>query len=292
MPCIHYIISFIHDVSCMGGLRQRTYDADGALESTAQLAAERGFVLGTHVIRKVDKAKGKIKEIRGDDVILWVESEDITGTCKVSLKAFLDGEWKIQKKPAERIIVDHGGFKDAIVSPILKVVELRGRIASALMSAGKKAEKCMEGLRLHIKPLRAVSTLKAYKTGKIMIPACSQKIETRSVPGAVCMGMHDGVTIYLHSNYAAPQPSKEGTLSPFWMVGKTHEESEANCKLEPEFGAGDPNPHLKVPVLVNTRDLEAGEILLVYEPKAVKRAPEELVIEATAPTRKRGKTAA
>ena len=86
-------------------------------------------------------------------------------------------------KPAESIIVDHEEFKNAIVSSILKVVELRGRIASALMFAGKKAEKCMEGLRLHIKSLRAVSTLKAYKTGKIMIPARSQKLETRSVPG-------------------------------------------------------------------------------------------------------------
>ena len=79
------------------------------------------------------------------------------------------------------------------------------------------------------------------------------------------------------------------------MVGKMHEESEVRriaSWLELEFGASDPNSHLKVPVVVNTRNLEAGEILLVYEPKAGKRAPEELEIEATAPIRKKGKTAA
>lgn len=262
------------------------------LQSTAQLAAEKGFVLGAYVIRKVDKAKGRIREISGDQVVLFVESEDITGTCKVSLKAFLDGDWKVQKKPAESVVVDHGGFKGAIVSPILNIVELRGRVAAALIAAGKKAEKCMEGVRLHIKPLRGVSAMKVYKTGKLMIPPCTHKIETRNVPGAVCIGQHDGVTLYLHSNYVSPQPSRDGVLSPFWMVGKTHEESEANCMIEPVFAAEDPNPQLKVPMLVNMKDLAHGETLLVYEPKAEKRTPEELQIEPLAPTRKRMKTAA
>ena len=62
--------------------------------------------------------------------------------------------------------------------------------------------------------------------------------------------------------------------------------------IEPVFAAEDPNPQLKVPMLVNMKDLAHGETLLVYEPKAEKRTPEELQIEPLAPTRKRMKTAA
>ena len=56
----------------------------------------------------------------------------------------------------------------------------------------------------------------------------------------------------------------KSVLAPFWMVRVTHEVGESNMELH--VPAGSP---YKIPILRNSKDVAAGDVLVRYEEKKV-----------------------
>ncbi|CAJ1336949.1 unnamed protein product [Effrenium voratum] len=211
---------------------------------------------------KKDKARGQIHAMESLVVVLRVETESVSGKCKVPV-CFLTGDWKIVKKPA------------------------------AVLQAGRKFERTMEGLKLQVKPMRNVVCQKAFAKGKMILAPSTHKVEVK--PGGLSLGKIDVVQLFLYSCFSPP--GKDGSLDrsvlcPFFMVRKTDQEEEANCAISPLFGD---NSDVKISVLINRRALSPGESLLLFSPRPEESEPEELKVEPPAAEprqRKRLKSAA
>ena len=256
--------------------RQRAYDSEGELRDQSVLLKEKGFQVGSYVVRKKDKARGQIRPKESSVVVRTIETESIS---EVAVASFLRGDWKIVKKPAESLEFSWPVYKDfaGTNSNLLQLMGVRGRVAQAVLQAGRKFEHTMEGLKLQVKPMRNVVCQQSFPKGKMVLAPSSHKLETK--PGGLPLGKIDGVQLFIHSSFSPP--GKDGSLDrsvlcPFFMVRKTDQEEEANCVISPMFGDGEDNSAVKIPLMIN------------------QRAPEELKVEPPAPEqrqRKRQKSA-
>ncbi|CAJ1390475.1 unnamed protein product [Effrenium voratum] len=277
--------------------QQRAYDSEGELRDQSVLLKEKGLQVGSYVVRKKDKARGQIRSMESSVVVLTIETESISGVCKVAVASFLRGDWKIVKKPAESLEFSWPVYKDfaGTNSNLLQLMGVRGRVAQAVLQAGRKFEHTMEGLKLQVKPMRNVVCQQSFPKGKMVLAPSSHKLETK--PGGLPLGKIDGVQLFIHSSFSPP--GKDGSLDrsvlcPFFMVRKTDQEEEANCVISPMFGDGEDNSAVKIPLMINQRALSAGESLLLFSPKPEESEPEELKVEPPAPEqrqRKRQKSA-
>ena len=174
--------------------RQRAYDS----EDQSVLLKEKGFQVGSYVVRKKDKARGQIRSMESSVVVLTIETESISGVCKVAVASFLRGDWKIVKKPAESLEFSWPVYKDfaGTNSSLLQLMGVRGRVAQAVLQAGRKFERTTEGLKLQVKPMRNVVCQQSFPKGKMVLAPSSHKLETK--PGGLPLGKIDGVQLFLY----------------------------------------------------------------------------------------------
>ncbi|CAJ1345973.1 unnamed protein product [Effrenium voratum] len=257
---------------------QRAYDAAGKLQDQSILVKEKGFQVGSFVVRKKDKARGQIHAMESLVVVLSIETESVSSKCKVP----------IVKKPAESLEFTWPEYKDfaGTNSDLLQLMAVRGRVAEAVLQAGRKFERTMEGLKLQVKPMRNVVCQKAFAKGNMILAPSTHKVEVK--PGGLPLGKI--VQLFLYSCFSPP--GKDGSLDrsvlcPFFMVRKTDQEEEANCAISPLFGDEDNSDVKIIPLLINRRALSPGESLLLFSPRPEESEPELKVEPPAAEPRQR-----
>ena len=124
----------------------------------AVLVREQGFVEGASVLRKKDKVRATIESLKGSKVKLSLDTEDVSGYFELSAGSFLRGEWKLVKKHVETLQYEFDTFSDhtALKSDATNLMCAKGEVARRFMELDQQHAKVLEGLKLQVKPSKAV----------------------------------------------------------------------------------------------------------------------------------------
>ena len=119
---------------------------------------EQGFVEGASVLRKKDKVRATIESLKGSKVKLSLDTEDVSGYFELSAGSFLRGEWKVVKKHVETTQYEFDTFSDhtALKSDAINLMCAKGEVARRFMELDQQHAKVLEGLKLQVKPSKAV----------------------------------------------------------------------------------------------------------------------------------------
>ena len=287
-------------------IRLREFTREGELKEPVNLVREMGFKEGQFVQQKGSKIVAKILEMKGDQIVLNVQDGLITGKAKVGVSAFLKKEWRIGQAPQETEEVPNFLQHTAQQSLELSILLAKADVVRKLLEMESAHQTVYESLKLIRKPQKSVVATANISKGALKLVPTTTRIEIKQPDeeashGALCLGMVSKVpqleqkSFWLSPVFTAPGPEgKCGFVSPFWLVKATHEKQDSNCEISLRFKPDAPNFDLKVPVIRNTKAIEAGQVLQCYVPKADTHVQlEELVpLEEPAMKRRRQKSAA
>lgn len=272
----------------------RSLDSDGKLEDSASLVVEKGFAVGMSVMRRADKSVGLIESISEKVLLRTPDGTQLFA----SLESFLRGEWvdhnpRPEAKPLEQWLqhAPHASLEFAIAIAKATATE-------ELSELSTKHSSILAHIDLYAKPRRAVHATKDFGNNKLILVPATLRIEAMrsDLPcssGAVSIGSllksHKDLTFYLLPSLALPSKGK-GLLAPFWFVQATQVESEANMELYmPKATTGSSDTKVKIPLLRNIVNIEAGDALIVFEAKKTPMVEEleEITPAASAPKKQK-----
>ena len=150
----------------------------------------------------------------------------------------------------------------------------------------------LEGLKLQVKPSRAVFCTKPFAKNKLILIPSTWKIESKEASSGLSIGTIRDVPLSLLPAFLH---SKDGDLTgsflqPFWTVKRTHVLEDANCEIRPSLTDTE-NNSVKIPCMYNTCALKPKDELIVYTPQVkVEEEPEPLAPIAAPPPAKRART--
>ena len=260
----------------------------------AVLVREQGFVEGASVLRKKDKVRATIESLKGSKVKLSLDTEDVSGYFELSAGSFLRGEWKLVKKHVETTQYEFDTFSDhtALKSDAINLMCAKGEVARRFIELDQQHAKVLEGLKLQVKPSRAVFCAKPFAKNKLILIPSTWKIESKEASSGLSIGTIRDVPLSLLPAFLH---SKDGDLTgsflqPFWMVKRTHVLEDANCEIRPNLTDAE-NNSIKIPCMYNTCALKPKDELIVYTPQVkVEEEPEPLAPIAAPPPAKRART--
>lgn len=292
MPIIFGIVVALTNGNLCSIVRIRDVDDEGKISAEVSLVREMGFEVGQPVMRKLDKVKGTIAEMSGDKITINVDDGPITGRAQVSAEGFRKGQWKILKtKPDPPLEVLDCSPYSALASEEVKIGLTKGQILQALVNMEEKHKKVLKGIKMTLKPHRDIIATKAFPVGKLCLVPCSTRIETRDqlAAGSVSLGTINGSMFQLGSHFVGPD--KDGSfdkafLQPFWSVRVTHDPEKANVVIEPLIDLATDNSSLRIPVIRNTKEVEAEDVLL----RCVQKDKPQVQLEPLVPEPKRRRT--
>jgi hypothetical protein len=201
----------------------------------------------------------------------------------------LDG---MQTIPYDRFIKDWSKFHEEVLpfdhtthsasNEQFNVFATKGLISSCLGMLSSAVPR--PGLKVVIKPVKAVSTMKAVKSKSLMLLPETMSIVVATAPPAA------GQPVELESTsdkyYLMPPPMSSKQLSivvPFWLVRTTTDESLANMQMTSVSAAitgklmlqssKNVGKSVKFPAMVNTLDLKVGDELVVFVPSPAEQPP-------------------
>lgn len=275
----------------------REYDAGGKLANAQNLLAEYGFNVGSHVIRK-DKVHGEIVGFEGaNSVVLDLGDKKV----KVDASSFLSQQWvKFTPKAAAEFMDDWSrhnclDFKDSKVAFVKAkiMVELRKHMSQSTCQAKPHL------LKLRSKPKGLLAAEKIPKHALKLFPF-TLRIETKawdkgpvdpSSPNAlICSAV--GLEFYAASVTTLPKEGSlgNGSVVPFWFVGVTHAQDQANCEMvfpkQSLKGNDDEQVEIKIPHLRNKISIAKDEELLIFKPKPQRAMPQELAQLLSLPSKR------
>ncbi|CAK9037042.1 unnamed protein product [Durusdinium trenchii] len=268
-------------------LGKREYDEFGKIMEEAALVREQGFVEGASVLRKKDKVRATIESLKGWKVKLSLDTEDVSGYFELSAGSFLRGEWKIVKKHVETTQHEFATFSDhtALKSDAINLMCAKGEVARRFIELDQQHAKVLEGLKLQVKPSKAVFCTKPFAKNKLILIPSTWKIESKEASSGLSIGTIRDVPLSLLPAFLH---SKDGNLTgsflqPFWMVKRTHVLEDANCEIRPNLTDAE-NNSIKIPCMYQDE-------LIVYTPQVkVEEEPEPLAPIAALPPAKRART--
>ncbi|CAK9086916.1 unnamed protein product [Durusdinium trenchii] len=272
----------------------REYDEFGKIKEEAVLVREQGFVEGASVLRKKDKVRATIESLKGSKVKLSLDTEDVSGYFELSAGSFLRGEWKVVKKHVETTQYEFDTFSDhtALKSDAINLMCAKGEVARRFIELDQQHAKVLEGLKLQVKPSKAVFCTKPFAKNKLILIPSTWKIESKEASSGLSIGTIRDVPLSLLPAFLH---SKDGDLTgsflqPFWMVKRTHVLEDANCEIRPSLTDTE-NNSVKIPCMYNTCALKPKDELIVYTPQVkVEEEPEPLAPIAAPPPAKRART--
>lgn len=270
--------------------RKREHHEDGRIANHLSLLEERGFGLECWVQRKKDKAFGQIRDVKENTVVLNIESGPLTGLAQVNLDAFLKGEWRAAKPPAETQELE--GFQNHTAQHchegLVKVTV--GVLVEKLTFLEGSHISVYDGLKVMLKPSKNIVTTKSFAPKKLVLVPTTLKVEVREDPpaGYVSVGrVGTDMSFCLGPMFVLPTDGKTGFVSPFWLVRQTHKSDEANVELSTVIDPTDKNSKMSIPVLVNPHAIAEGTVLMRYVAKPPVET-EELVPLASKRRRTKG----
>ena len=227
----------------------------------SQMMCEMGFKVGCWVERKKDKVQASVVALSDDNVKMQCDDGQM---YEVSSMAFLEGQFKLMKQPKDPVSIENYEAHLAMNSKDVEMGITKGRVLEALVTLEKKHIHVHQHLRLHFKPQKDIVALKGFGKGKLALVPCTVRVEN---PTRISSGMiRLADKLALVPNMTPPRESDftKSVLAPFWMVRVTHEVDESNMELH--VPAGSP---YKIPILRNSKDVAAGDVLVRYEEKKV-----------------------
>ena len=269
--------------------RIRSFDAKGKITNT-KMADELGFKEGIAIMRKVDKLKAWISDMKRDDDVT-LEMED-GSKFQLTAKSLLQGEWKVLKeKGSETVELEDYGRHLVTNQKEAKMMQIKGEIMTKLTELEAKHGSVHEGLKITFRPRDVVAT-KSFSKGKLILIPCTTKIEetipNKNYSGTFVLEPQDGIPLHLSHCIVGPNEAdfSKSVLSPFWCMRTS--DKQKDCNIEIHTPAGTP---CGIPIMRNTCAVKATDVLVRYEPKRVK-APEPLIpVEADGePVQKRRRT--
>jgi hypothetical protein len=179
-----------------------------------------------------------------------------------------------------------GDFPDPSQNLDLQVQVWKGMVEASMMEVFRTSqEKFTHIVR---KPTSKVVVTKGFKSGAFQLAALTQNVtigSEKSMPKSAVASstklgtlfQHDGVAIngYVKSCLRYPQESTVGSaqkaadvfIAAYWVVETTNDPSDANCKRDTKtvsIKVGATCYSVEVPIIVNTKELAAGDELTCY----------------------------
>lgn len=265
--------------------RLREYDEHGNLKNMEAILREKGFVVGQAILRPKDKTRAVIVSVLDMKVRLDVENNDhMSGQYDMHANALLQGEWKIVKKGPAVVTLDPDDFKGhtALQCKALNEMCAKGEVARRMLELEQQHEKTLEGITLKLSPVKGVVVTKTFKTGKFILSPATQKIMTfKDGMQGLSLGKIREVGLMVQPMFIPPsKDSKTGDyrlfVSPFWLVKRVDKPELANAVIKPTFQNDQDNNSVKIPVLVNTVELNKDDEVKVFQTQKVAREFEPL----------------
>ena len=270
----------------MHACRMRELTADGKADP-AELLKDAGFHVGSFVRRKQDRAEAKIVSIERVLVNLQIQPDGTQGTS--SLQSFLDGEWVVFVPREAPAVIENLLPHKPSQHPEWKVMAMITSVQAELLQITESQEACYEHLSVQVKPSKMVLANTKIAKNKLSLAPSTTKVVPKRVGQVVSGGYEvktpsDDMCFWLLPTLHWPKDDTDsGFLSAFWLVSAVTEESEANMAIHYVKGSWDHK--VEIPIMKNTKPLNAGDCLKVYKPKPV-RALEKLVISPSKKIRK------
>lgn len=268
----------------------------------ATLLQEGGFEIGQLIERKADRVMAKLDRVAGNKAVLLLQDGPLSGWATVSVASLLKGEWKKAAPKVDPVELPdfHGCLPTC--SRELCLMQVKGSIAGKLLDLEKKHIKVHDGLKVFLKPMKAVIAQKRFGKGELVLVPSTTKIVTEQPQSGVCLGSvglaqeieSADISLWLAPCTILPKEGglKQPFVAPFWFVRSTSVKEDANCEVVPVMDSDHPNHLLKVPFLRNFKPIKSDEELLCFAEKVAKQASVEALTQMTPepPTkRRRGK---
>ncbi|CAK9026065.1 Uncharacterized protein SCF082_LOCUS17338 [Durusdinium trenchii] len=242
----------------------RELKEDGTFKDPAKVLAEMGFPVGSHIRRKSDKTEAVITEVVEDNV-------------KVSIDG---GFFKVLQDLAQYATSQSWNYEASLTA---------AKITLELEDLSKKYKQDQwHALELQLKPGKVLQVVQPIQKHKLILAPTTSKVmfKWEGVPAAgvkVETDWEDACSFFLLADSKLPgddepEDPKDCSFCPYFSVEKTSKEDESNMEV---FWAHGRDSTLRFPLLRNTRKLETGERLMIWQEK-VSQAVEPLAAASPA----------
>ncbi|CAE7807949.1 unnamed protein product [Symbiodinium sp. CCMP2592] len=250
---------------------------DGSIKEPEKILASKGFAMGAHIRRKVDKIEGVLSEVKGQMVFVKMASGK---TAKVDLSVILAGDWVVFVPRVQPTMLDsldlyqhHVDFDASI---------LASKIQLELYKLHQSMECGSEHLKLQLKPSRMLLANSDIKK-LCMVPMTNKVVQKSQGQGNTMFEVQtdwqgDDRKFWLSGANILPKDNDDDTCKhvvvPFWLVQHSHQEEDCNVKLVWIAGT---EKSIKIPVFKNTKKIPEGSPIVAFRSKTVQVAPLEEV---------------
>ncbi|CAE7296246.1 unnamed protein product [Symbiodinium sp. CCMP2592] len=250
---------------------------DGSIKEPEKILASKGFAMGAHIRRKVDKIEGVLSEVKGQMVFVKMASGK---TAKVDLNVIMAGDWVVFVPRVQPTMLDsldqyqhHVDFDASI---------LASKIQLELYKLHQSMECGSEHLKLQLKPSRVLLANSDIKK-LCMVPMTNKVVQKSQGQGNTMFEVQtdwqgDDRKFWLSGANILPKDNDDDTCKhvvvPFWLVQHSHQEEDCNVKLVWIAGT---EKSIKIPVFKNTKKIPEGSPIVAFRSKTVQVAPLEEV---------------
>ena len=245
------------------------------MKSKVFQAKNMGFKEGVFVIEKgIDEpCIWQLLKYNGDVVNLQkMELGRHSGGRTVQVEEILDG-WRVHSGTVTALLPGYD-FQAKTASPmtsaIWKFEAAKSAVTLALRYVYELMEPMCKDLDIFVKPI-AVRASVRVKSGQLMLAPATTHILRKGSQSSIAVGKFDlggdkPEALFITAQFAAPltsdgEPSKAPFVCPFWQIASTQSKQKANMQLKC-FHHAIHDIKVRVPILVNTKDIEPNEELV------------------------------
>ncbi|CAJ1396261.1 unnamed protein product [Effrenium voratum] len=262
----------------MHAFRMRELNADGSLKEPAVLLQEMGFEAGAHVRRRATKEEGVLDDIKGGMVRV-----DMGGgiLAKVAIEEFLQGGWVIFSPKAGPVYLHDPTIAPPSSNDEYKAQHLLATIVCQVHDMGSELElQNWDLLQIQTKPNKTVSAKDKISRGKLVLVPCSCKVvclpkaKSKKGPGFEVLTSSPTHTFWITPMVQLPSEDGKGQqpfVHPVWFLQASSDEQDVNMQLH--YVSCKSDKTIRIPILKNTKDLQAGDMLLYLKSKEEKAVP-------------------
>lgn len=273
--------SDMHNYSCSGA--HIPGDIKGEL-------GQKGFKIGTKVLHKKSKDPTECLEITDIDKVVKLTSTDVEGSISEVSVGDLMSKFNIYQEE----YYPSGAGHSAKTNEMYIKHALRSSIASALYSLTSAIET--PKVKVVAKPYRKVVAESNFKVGElVLVPdslgvshgTASDKPHAASLVKTSFTAPDPNHIFYLLAPNMSTDAKKKTIVAPFWLIGKTQDESKVNMeystmsvKLCTEIAgkakqSGQNNEKIEFEILRNTKAIQVGDELLAFSPPPDSKGPQQ-----------------
>jgi hypothetical protein len=229
------------ELPVMDEINQYTVTGELVSKNWTSILLEHGFEVGTEVVNKKNPRICAVIASISDKIELQCQSSE---RLAITYNTFVK-EWSATA--AEMFLLQ----QPRLVLPTSKAII---QLALAAVSTD------IIGIACHKKPVRKVIATKPFKAGDLQLSPFTTSIAQHEAPpkGAYKIeGDFDG-------NWYLQAPSNTAMTSPFWLMGRCHEEYNmilVNRKVQVSFG--DQCVSVTMPMLKNAKAVKANDELVM-----------------------------